>query len=131
MPYFSVNSFKFAFLPVVPGFYGAGDLPGQLIASYMDAMGGMGTQTFDFGASDAAGTFAFDMVGTSGALAGALKSLTFSACVFDGLGGCSAGFNDAQFAIDNIDVTVIPEPTSLALVALALVAASASRRRRA
>ena len=46
-------------------------------------------------------------------------------------GGCSAFTTDkAQFGLDNLSLNVIPEPASLGLVAAALTALGAARRRR-
>jgi hypothetical protein len=58
------------------------------------------------------------------------KQVSFTSCLDDGQGGCTAGasFNLGQFGIDGIQV--IPEPASLALVGLALALGTASRRRR-
>jgi hypothetical protein len=60
------------------------------------------------------------------------SSVTFNACLFDGNGGCTsyANFNLAQFGLDGITGSVIPEPSSYALMALALGAAGFAGRRR-
>lgn len=58
--------------------------------------------------------------------------ITFSACLFDGNGGCTPGANVnlAQFGLDSVTGSVIPEPSSYALLALALGAAGFAGRRR-
>ena len=46
-------------------------------------------------------------------------------------GACSAfNSNRGQFGLDNLRINVIPEPTSLALVAAAFVGLGVARRRR-
>jgi hypothetical protein len=66
-----------------------------------------------------------------------LNSLTIRACLFDGVGGCTVAQDwsdpsiyQAQFAIDNVNLTTVPEPGSLALLGLG-VSALALRRRKA
>jgi hypothetical protein len=64
----------------------------------------------------------------------ALTELTFGVCFFDGI-ACLRGFglalNDAQFALDNIELNTseIPEPPAVWLLAMALTGLVASRRR--
>lgn len=51
-----------------------------------------------------------------------LKQVEFFACSFDTSPVCSTPTNNnAQFAIDNINVNTVPEPGTLALVTLALM----------
>lgn len=69
-----------------------------------------------------------------------LSSLTLSACYFETASSCvrsgaafaAAGllFNDMQFAIDNLSLS-IPEPSAAWLVVLGLMGAAATRRRSA
>ncbi len=64
---------------------------------------------------------------------GNLKQLEFYACSWIGGVACTAPtLNNGQFAIDNISVTVVPEPHSVLLMALGLVgvAGLGLRRRR-
>jgi PEP-CTERM motif len=58
------------------------------------------------------------------------SSFRITACLFDTDGSCTPGasFNLGQFGIDSIQV--VPEPSSYALMGLALVAAGAASRRR-
>ena len=59
-----------------------------------------------------------------------LRNVQFFACSFVGSQLCTAPTrNNGQFAIDNINVTSIPEPTSIALVLSALLAAGFAARR--
>ena len=87
---------------------------------------GVITDDFDFGLSDATGNWNFSAVSNS-AWASGVTSVSFSACVYVGLAGCSFTDSLAQFALDNIHV---PEPTSavLALAALGLLAATRRRQ---
>ena len=105
--------------------------PGRLEARGLDAAGNVFLQSWDFGAP-VAGTFSFATLGAGamGVLASGVQSVTFQACLYNGLGGClNPAQNGAQFAIDNIRAE-IPEPASLALVLAALGVAGASTRRR-
>ena len=126
-----LSGFDFSFMPFAGGFYGLGDVPGALVASYVAFDGSTGLETFLFGAADAAGAFAYSTVSGAalGALAGPLNSVSFFACVVEN-GFCvnPSSFGDAWFALDNIRAEV-PVPSTLPLVALALVCAGALRTR--
>lgn len=131
--HFYLNSLDYAFIPAVAGFFPEGSSPGALLAFYTALDGTQDFLAFLFSPADANGLFAFTTVGGSGlGLLGsqALTSLTFLSCVFDGDACYYAGTNQAQFALDNLDVRVVPEPGSLALFGLGLaLMAGASRRR--
>lgn len=58
------------------------------------------------------------------------SALTISACLIDLGGDCvAAGNNQAQFALDNLSVTAVPEPATWGLMALGLIGIGAIRRR--
>lgn len=127
-----LSGLDFAFMPFAGGFYGPGDVPGALIASYVAFDGSSGFEFFVFGAADAAGAFAYSTVSGAalGALAGPLSSVTFFACLVEGVLCVNPStFGDAWFALDNIRAQV-PVPSTLPLVALALVCAGVLRTRR-
>ena len=127
-----LSGLDFAFMPFVGGFYGAGDIPGALVASYVAFDGSSGFEFFVFGAADAGGAFAYSSVSGAalGALAAPLSSVTFFACLVEN-GFCvnPSTFGDAWFALDNIRAE-LPVPATLPLVALALVCAGVLRTRR-
>lgn len=121
---FEVFGFDFSFVAPLPSL-GAGLSAGQLHIEAMMAGGSLFMDDFDFGLSDTNGNWNFSSV-TTGALASGVTSVSFSACVYDGNGGCSFTDQLAQFAIDNIHV---PEPGSVALTLAALGLLAATRRR--
>lgn len=59
-----------------------------------------------------------------------VKLVEFFACSFDGVNICAAPTaNNGQFAIDNIQVAFVPEPSTLALLPLALLGLAMRKRR--
>jgi hypothetical protein len=62
----------------------------------------------------------------------AFDSLTIGSCVYIGSGNaCAPTDNLAQFSLDNVNVSAVPEPGSWAMLALGLAAIGAVTRRRA
>lgn len=117
-----IDSFDAGFIPFMSGFYELGATPGLMVVEYQDFLtGNIGYEFFDFSTADANGEFAtgtFSGAGLGALYGRALTSATFFACLFDGNGGCinPTEFNEAWFALDNIDARV-PEPPTLLLVA--------------
>ncbi len=111
------------------GGLGANLLAGELsVIAELDG-GGLGFDTFVFGASDANGNFNFASWHLGSLNGAAVRAIAFFACVYQANGSCSFSALDlpAQFALDNIR---IPEPNGAALALLALGLAAAARRRR-
>ena len=62
----------------------------------------------------------------------AFDSLTIGSCIYTGSGNaCASVDNLAQFSLDNVNVSAVPEPGSWAMLALGLAAIGAVTRRRA
>lgn len=131
---FSLTGFDFAFIApatVDDGTYG------QLTLTGMNWQGTTISTSLDFPGADANGRFLFGSAELSAAFrANVFSSLTLSACLFDGAGGCfnsvdNSARNQAQFAIDNLNLTAVPEPTSFLLFGLGMGALGLARRRAA
>lgn len=60
-----------------------------------------------------------------------LKDIAFAACLTDANGSCVPfGANQAQFGLDNLDVSTVPEPGSALLIALGLAGLGFAYRRK-
>lgn len=110
---FKLQGLDYAFLAPVGGLsngsYGMLQLTGTLV----------GGQTLSLSLAmpgqDSSGRFAFTSAQLGGFSSNYLTSLTINACAYDALLACTNSFaapamNLAQFAIDNISVTAVPEP---------------------
>jgi MYXO-CTERM domain-containing protein len=127
---FRVAGFDYGFVSALTNLFNPGDVPGLLVADYVTSAGGTGFELFSFGAADVNGDFAFRSAGAAemGALGMGVTQVDFFACTADANGNCAAvNVNFSQFALDN--VSVIPNPASLALAALGLGLLAATRRR--
>ena len=118
--------FKFDASFIAPlGGLGAGISAGQLRVDAVGAGGEILSDVLDFSVSDAFGNFNFTNMLAGNVTSALIVSATFSACVYTDT-GCSFADNQAQFALDNIQ---IPEPGSVALTLAALGLLAATRRR--
>jgi subtilisin family serine protease len=132
---FSLSSLDFAFiapLSVRDGSYG------QLVLSGVRAGGGTSLLTLDLPGQDSNDNFIFKNAMLGSAFNGAgLLSVTFSACLFDDSGACvnsldQPAYGQAQFAVDNLSISAVPEPETWAMMLAGLggVGLAARRRRR-
>lgn len=125
---FTVDGFDAAFLGDPTGTFPT--VPGQIVFQGVNAAtGAQSAFSFSLGAN---GQFS----GFAPSAASALRNTAWSQMFIYGrlcspAGTCSAFSTDrGQFALDNLRLNVIPEPTSLALVAAAFVGLGVARRRR-
>lgn len=119
---FRLLGFDSAF--IAPVLFAQGTPAGRLLVEAM-TVGGLITDEFDFGLSGTSGAWDFSTKNTN-AMASGVTSVTFTACLYDGLGGCARDIGLSQFALDNFRV---PEPASAALTLAALGLLVATRRR--
>jgi len=131
---FSLSGLDFAFLAPVPM---NEPLSGQLVVSGTRSGGGSLSLSLDFAGQDSLGNFLFSSAALNAFSGIQFSQVQFSACLFID-GSCvnsldQPAFNEAQFALDNISVSAVPEPSSWALLlaGLVLLAAPLIRKRRA
>jgi hypothetical protein len=129
---FKLSGLDYAFVGPIVGLpnqnYGKLVLTGQLQG------GGTVQAAFNFPLQNAAGDYTFAHLSQLGSLGGAsLTSLTINACLFGNDSQCYyPAFNQAQFGLDNVEVSAVPEPETYAMLLGGLgVMAMLSRRRRA
>lgn len=125
---FTIDRFDAAFMGDTTGLNTA--VPGRIIFQGVNAAtGAQSAFAFNLGAN---GQFS----GFAPSAASALRNTAWSQMFIYGqtcstAGACSAfNSNRGQFGLDNLRINVIPEPTSLALVAAAFVGLGVARRRR-
>lgn len=128
---FTVNGFDASFLGASGAILPA--VSGLLRLQGLKADGsGFLTQTYQLSGPDASGALNFSSYLTTGLF----KDTDFDLLYVFGfscnaLGSCSAFSTDqAQFALDNLDLRLIPEPASWVLLALGLAGLGALTRRR-
>ena len=132
---FKLGGFDFAFIAPV------GDLPngnyGRLQLSGTVAGGGTLSTSLAFPGQNALGQFRFSGASLDDVFRSVLfTSLTVNACIFDDNLVCSnsvdsPAFYQAQFALDNVDLSAVPEPASFLLLGLGMGALALGRRRAA
>lgn len=116
---FKLFSLDFSFISPLTNLYALGDVPGMLLMAYTVA-GGDGSLSWNFGAADVNGKFTMTTLADPALTVPSYLSVSFSACTFNGFGGCVApNGNFNQFALDNI--SAVPEPTPVVLALTALV----------
>jgi hypothetical protein len=127
---FSLGGFDAGFLAPLP--LEPGVIAGRIVVEALTTLGATVLRSWDLGVSGADGAFSFLTFAGAADFAGfgELASATFSTCIYDG-SGCVAPFqNLGQFALDNVQVVAIPEPSTYALFVLGLAALSSPRVRR-
>lgn len=131
---FRVDGLQFAFVAPLQGLQDFSY--GRLMLTGTAADGSTVSTAADFAGQNAQGRFVFDsFMVDSGFRNTTLTNLSIGACLFTGNGDCvferALVQNQAQFAIDDVNLTVIPEPGSIALLMLGFAGLAAVSRRRA
>lgn len=128
---FTLNAFSAAFVPLNPPAN-----PAQTIVIITELWYGDGGHTgFYWGLGNtASGASNYPFVTYDGlgdyAEFQNLSAMAFYACALTGSGACvDFTRNNAQFALDNITTTVVPEPGTIALMAVGLLALALRTRR--
>jgi PEP-CTERM motif len=130
---FRIGGLSYAFVAPTGGL--ANGSYGQLVLTGTTASGSTMSVASDFPGQNAAGSFTFDQFLIDRAFRGTtFTSLSINACLFDENGVCSSERdftqNQAQFALDNLNFSVVPEPTSVALMLAGLAGIGSMTRRR-
>lgn len=132
-PGFKLGGLDFAFLAAVGG--QPDGSYGQLRLSGLLADGTTLTTALDLPGQDANGLFTFAAASFGSAFSSAIfKSLTIDACAYVVDFNCdnsleNPAFYLAQFALDNVQLNVVPEPVSVMLIGLGMGAMALGRRR--
>ncbi|MBA5690421.1 NF038120 family PEP-CTERM protein [Rugamonas apoptosis] len=128
---FSLHGLDYAFLAPIGGLHNFSY--GQLMLTGTAVGGGTVRATFDFPLQNGAGNYVFGGAPLNAAFGQTkLSGLNISACMFDNSGNCyNPADNQAQFAIDNLNVSAVPEPSAYAMLMLGLGGVAFAARRRA
>lgn len=125
---FTVDALRFAFIGQPEMAFVQLALTGTL------ADGGTLSVSNDFSGQQA-GAFRFDQFVLGAFSSATLVSLRIDACLYDSSGACSfehmSTQNQAQFAIDHVQLSMVPEPGPLAMLPFGLAGITLVARRRA
>ena len=131
---FSLAGFDYSFIAPVSG------LPnmqwGQLQLSGTLSNGQVVSTSLAFPGQGSDGNYHFQSASLLGGFSNySFTGLTFNACIFNDTGACSnsidfPAFNQGQFALDNINISAVPEPSTYMLMLVGLGAIGMLSRRR-
>ena len=127
---FSLQTLQYAFLPPVSGL--PPDSYGMLTVLGKTATGGTAVANFRFPVLNSTGNSPFRTAGLAAAFGNIqFTNVTISSCLWDDGGACiNPAGNQAQFALDNLTLTPVPEPETYAMMGLGLAAVGLMSRRR-
>lgn len=126
---FKVSSLDFSFVAPTAGLIDFS--VGKLVLTGKDMNGAVVETSMDF-SSQVNGQFNFASWNINSAFANTtLKELSVNACLFTNSGSCvSSAMNQAQFALDNVAIAAVPEPSTYMMMGLGLAGLAAFARRR-